>query len=416
MRITEPFKALKAPLFARLYSAQAISLLGDAFTWMGIALLAYEFGGKESAKILAVSLTLRVTAFILFGSYAGVLADRFNRKKIMIFTNLCRMLIVISLVFINRVWQLYILIFILNIFNAFFTPAFKACIPQLIKEKENYGKAISLSNATWQLLGILGPGLAGAMAVLWGSRQIFIFDAFSFLFSSALVVFIPIASISEKSINLRSSFVNVWSDVSKGTKLLFSLKPIRFALLIELTAAIAGAQIIVNTIGHIKGDLLFSDREYGWTMAAFGIGATIGAFSSDSADRSKNKTILLTIGALLLACAVSAANFVSLGVFIVLWILAGIGQNFACMPSQILIAENFSKEKQGTIYGSHFAWTHLWWALGYILAGITGTLLKNYDFLTGGLISILLLVVFSAFRIVNRKQPKENQDKGLTAG
>ena len=144
MRFSEPIKALKEPLFAKLYFAQAISLLGDAFTWMGIALLAFEFGGNESAKILAIALTIRVTAFIFFGSYAGVLADRFNRKKIMIITNLFRMSIVFSLAFVNSVWQLYSLIFFLNIFNAFFTPAYKACIPQLISQKENYGNAIAL--------------------------------------------------------------------------------------------------------------------------------------------------------------------------------------------------------------------------------------------------------------------------------
>jgi MFS transporter, NRE family, putaive nickel resistance protein len=402
MRFTEPVKALKEPLFARLYSAQAISLLGDAFTWMGIALLAFEFGGKESSKILAISLTLRVSAFILFGSYAGVIADRINRKTIMLVTNLCRMAIVLSFVFISQVWQLYILIFILNVFNAFFTPAFKACIPQLIVDRDNFAKAISLSNATWQLLGILGPGLAGAMAVVWGTRQIFIFDAFSFVISSFLVFFIPITTLKSDTIKPSASLINIWKGISGGTKLLFSVKPIRFSLLIELSAAIAGAQIIVNTVGHIKGDLLFSDREYGWTMAAFGIGATIGAFTAASADRSKNKVMILTVGALLLACAVSAASFVPLGPFILLWIIAGIGQNFACMPSQILIAENFNREQQGTIYGSHFAWTHLWWACGYIIAGITGTFLHNIDFLTGGIISLLLLTAFSIIRIMNR--------------
>ena len=48
MRISEPLKALKESLFAKLYFAQAISLLGDAFTWMGIALLAFELGNSES--------------------------------------------------------------------------------------------------------------------------------------------------------------------------------------------------------------------------------------------------------------------------------------------------------------------------------------------------------------------------------
>ena len=139
MKIFAPLHSLKEPLFAKLYVALTISLLGDAFTWIGIALLAYEFGGNDSAKILATALTLRVTAFIIFGSYAGVLADRFNRKNILIITNFARMIIVFSLVFVRNVEQLYGLIFLLNVFNAFFTPAYKACIPQLVTQKENYG-------------------------------------------------------------------------------------------------------------------------------------------------------------------------------------------------------------------------------------------------------------------------------------
>jgi NRE family putative nickel resistance protein-like MFS transporter len=192
MRLLEPVKTLREPLFARLYIAQAISLLGDSITWLGIALLAFEFGGDQSAKILATALTLRVSAFIIFGSYAGIIADTFDRKKIMIITNIFRMSIVFSLAFISTVWQLYILIFLLNIFNAFFSPAYKSSLPQLIAKKENYGYAIALSNATWQLLGILGPGLAGILAVAWGARQIFFVDSFTFLVSSLLVLFIPI--------------------------------------------------------------------------------------------------------------------------------------------------------------------------------------------------------------------------------
>src|SRR5512138_269248 len=109
MRFLEPIKILKQPLFARLYIAQGISLLGDSITWVGIALLAYEFGGNHSAGILSAALTLRVSAFILFGSYAGIIADRFSRKKIMIITNMFRMVIVFSFAFVSATWQLYIL-------------------------------------------------------------------------------------------------------------------------------------------------------------------------------------------------------------------------------------------------------------------------------------------------------------------
>ena len=393
MNILQPLKSLKETLFARLYLAQTISLIGDACTWIGIALLAYEFGGDQSAKILAIALTLRVTAFIIFGSYAGVLADRYNRKKILIITNIARMIIVFSLTFVNSIWQLYVLIFLLNIFNAFFTPAYKACIPQLIKDKENYGDAITLSNATWQLLGMLGPGLAGGLAVWFGSRQIFLFDALSFVISSILVFFIPLTLLKKDETVEISSIANIWSDIIKGTKLLFKNSPIRFALLIELVAAIAGAQILVNTVGHIKGDLSLTDKEYGWAMTAFGIGATIAAFTANTIDKSKNKTILLIIGALMLSVSVSLGNYVSFSVLLVLWIIAGLGQSYTEMPSQILIAENIALEQQGKVYGSHFAWSHLWWAIGYPIAGFTGIYFKNNEFLIGGMITFTLLII-----------------------
>ena len=92
--MANPFSVLKEKIFLRLYLSQTISLLGDAFTWVGIALLAFQFGGTHSAEILSIALTLRVTAFIIFGPYAGVLADRIDRKKIMYITHFVRMAIV----------------------------------------------------------------------------------------------------------------------------------------------------------------------------------------------------------------------------------------------------------------------------------------------------------------------------------
>ena len=72
--LTEPFKAFQNKVFAKLYLAQTISLLGDAFSWVGLALLAYQIDKERSPVILATSLTLRVTAFIIFSPFAGVSA------------------------------------------------------------------------------------------------------------------------------------------------------------------------------------------------------------------------------------------------------------------------------------------------------------------------------------------------------
>src|SRR5580765_2233842 len=112
-----PLDPLKDKIFARLYLSQTISLLGDAFTWVGVALLAYQFSGKNSAVILSTALTLRVTAFIIIGPYAGVLADRIDRKKVMYIAHFVRMAIVSCLPFVKQEWQIYMPIFFLNIFN-----------------------------------------------------------------------------------------------------------------------------------------------------------------------------------------------------------------------------------------------------------------------------------------------------------
>ena len=162
--LTEPFLVLKNTVFAKLYLAQTISLVGDAFTWVGLALLAYQLDKDRSAVILATALTLRVTAFIIFSPFAGVLADKVERKKILYITHFIRMAIICCLPFITSEWHIYLLVFLLNIFNAFFTPTYRAVIPQII-EGEYYREAVGLSTATYQLLGILGPALAGIIAI-----------------------------------------------------------------------------------------------------------------------------------------------------------------------------------------------------------------------------------------------------------
>jgi NRE family putative nickel resistance protein-like MFS transporter len=391
-----PFQTLSESLFRKLYLSQTISLLGDAFTWVGIALLAYQFGGDHSAAILSIALTLRVTAFIVFGPYAGALADRIDRKKIMYITHFSRMAIVGCLPFVTAVWQIYVLMFFLNIFNAFFTPAYKAAIPQSIGSKELYSSGIALSNATNQLLGVLGPGLAGGIAAWLGAREIFFVDAASFIIAAVIILSLPSLIVMRKvDDNVAQS--RIWKEITKGTRLLFHNKAVRFALLIELVSAIAGAQILVNTVGYVKGQLHLTDKHYGYVMAAFGIGAAIAAFASGNFDKSKNRVASLYIGAVLVCLSIAFGDYISFIPLLVLWLLAGFGQTLAEMPSQILIAEKIDKEEHGKVYGAHFAWSHLWWAIGYPIAGFTGSYFRNNAFLIGAGVAAFLFMVFAIF-------------------
>jgi len=391
---TEPFVALKNRVFAGLYFGESISLLGDAFTWVGLALLSYQFDKERSAVILATALTLRVAAFIVFSPFAGVLADRVSRKTILYTTHFARMAIVACLPFVNHEWQIYVLVFLLNFFNAFFTPTYRSVIPQVV-DHEHYRQAVGLLTATFQILGVLGPGLAGILAVWFGARQIFFIDAVSFVIAAILILMLP-ASKMQKNVKQKQKPLTAWHDVIKGIKLLFKNPIIRFALFIEFVSAIAGAQILVNTVGHIKSSLHLDDRHYGWVMAAFGIGASIAAFAAGSLDKTKTRRLSLIVGALVLAITISITNFVGYPVMLILWLCAGLGQSLAEMPSETLIGENIADNEQGKVYGSHFAFSHLWWAIAYPIAGYTGSHFPGKDFLLGGVISgtVLLIALF----------------------
>lgn len=139
---------------------------------------------------MSFALTLRVTAFVVLSPLAGAIADQVDRKSLMVTTHLARMVIVCLLPFVTQAWQIYAIVLALNVFYAFFTPTYTATIP-LVTNPEDYPKAIALSSATYQLLGVLGPGLAGGVAAFVGTKQVFFLDGITFLIAAIFIFTLP---------------------------------------------------------------------------------------------------------------------------------------------------------------------------------------------------------------------------------
>ena len=390
-------QGLENPIFARLYLAQTINLVGDALTWLGLALLAFELAGEQSGAVLAGALTLRVTAFVVLSPIAGAVADRVDRKWLMVTTHLARMVIVCLLPFVTQVWQIYAIVLSLNVFYAFFAPTYTATIP-LVTTAAERSQAIALSSATYQLLGVLGPGLAGSIAAFVGIRQVFFLDGITFLIATILIVTLPGQLMVNQHQQSARTINRTLEDIRMGTVCLFVDPPIRYALILQLIAAISGAEILVNTVGYVQGVLHFGKIEYGWVMAAFGIGATIASIGLGNFQQKFSPILLMSIGTVLMTLALLPANLVNLGGLLVLWAIAGIGQTLVNVPTQTLIADRVAVEVQGRVYGAHFAWSHLWWALAYPLAGWLGGNSPTHNFFYTSLIgSGLLVFVYLAF-------------------
>ena len=387
MSVYSPFSSLKNKVFAQLYLAQTISLVGDALTWVALALLAFELEGEQgTAKLLSLALLIRVSVFVLVSPYAGVLADRIDRKTILVTSHLFRMLIVGTFPFVTQAWHIYALVGALNFFNAFFTPTYKATIPQIIEDKKTYGQAISLSSATYQLLGVMGPGIAGIMAVWFGVRQIFFIDSVTFLIAAIILFFLPrTLKVSKDSDKQRT-----WSSIKTGTSLLFKTRSVRLGLLMQLVISIVGAQILVNTVGYVRGSLQLGEEQYGWVMATLGIGATVGALLVGFLQQKVKLTTLVVMGTLISGFAILPGNHAGLILLMVCWLLAGSGQSFVNITTETLIANEVVKADQGKVYGAQFAWSHLWWAFAYPLAGWLGEHVPTGNFEIGSVIALFL--------------------------
>jgi MFS transporter, NRE family, putaive nickel resistance protein len=399
------FQSLHNPAFRELYFAQTINLLGDACTWLGLALLAFELGGEKAGGILAIALTLRVTAFVVLSPIAGVLADRVDRKPILVITHLLRMVLVYCLIFIQQLWQFYLIVLLLNCCGAFFTPTYKACIP-LVTEGEETRQAIALSSITYQLLGVLGPGLAGIFAAFFGARTVFFWDGITFLIAATLIGRLPRAlRVENDPADLEpphkttgQKISEVLKDLKAGTWPLLVDPVLRHLLAMQLVGAIAGAEILVNTIGRVQGFLQLGRAEYGWVMAALGLGATLGAIFYSYNQQKFSGLKIASAGALFMTVALLAASMANLSGLMLLWLLAGAGQSAIDIPAQATIGQRIAPELQGRVYGAHFAWSHLWWAIGYPLAGFLGQHYHQNAFLLGGLVGIAGLLLLSGWR------------------
>jgi len=370
--------------FRLLFAAQIISLLGSGVTTVGLAIFAYQLTGGESATIVIGSaLFLRILAFLIFSQPAGVIADRFNRKNILIAADVLRFGLLALFPFITEVWQVYLLIFLINAVTAFFTPTFEASIPEVVGN-ENYVKALSYSRVAVDVEAVAAPAIAGLLVVWLGVRWVFWFDAVTYLISAALVLFAVVPFVAKHVVPLS---VRVFlSEIQTGTRILLREPSLRQALILSFVEATAGAAAIVATVAYVRDALQRGDTAYAITMAALGLGSTVAAVLLGRATGRYEQSVTdkvdlhnrrhtwaqraLVFGGVLLGIVLLPGILVPpIFLFAILWFLNGAGQALIAIPSSTLLAEHADEAERGKAYAAHFALTHACWLITYPAIG-----------------------------------------------
>lgn len=368
--------------FVRLFAAQLASLLGSGVTSVALAAFAYEMAGSNATVVVGTALTLRILAFVTLSPLAGVLADRVDRKRMLVIADLLRVALLGFFPFVTTVWHVYLLIFAINAVTAFFTPTFEATIPEVVGPRL-YTRAVSLSRVAVDLEAAGGPLVAGLLIVWVGVRWTFWFDAGTYLLSALLVLASRVPSAPKPT--ERFPWRDFVPQVTHGTRLLLREPALRQALVLHFAEAVAGAVAIVATVVYVRDELHLGDSAFAWSMGALGAGSSIASvILARRADgvrgggppmdahlryhRWARRTLLA--GGMMLGVALLPGFMVpGLGVLLMMWALNGAGQALVGIPSLGLLADHTQPEERGRAYAAHFALTHLFWLFTYPAAG-----------------------------------------------
>lgn len=369
--------------FKLLFCAQVISLTGSGATTVGLALFAHQLAGGSAAAVIGNALMLRILAFLLLSQLAGVLADRLNRKAILILADLVRFDLMVLFPFVQSVWQIYLMIFLINAATAFFTPTYDATIPDVAGSR-NYVKALSLSHLAIDAEAVLAPALAGVLVALLGLRWLFWFDAATYLISAALVTASSLRHAPK--LNLRFSAAGFISELTFGSRILLREAVLRRALMLSLVEATAGAAAIVGTVVYVRDVLGLDETVFTLVMAVLGLGSTMtalllgwstGRYETGAKNPAElhgrrhrwGGSAMLGGGVILGLLLLPGVFQPPLLVFASLWFLNGVGQALISVPASTLLAEHTIEANRGRAYAAYFALTHAFWLLAYPAVG-----------------------------------------------
>jgi H+ antiporter protein len=391
--------------YRHLFLAQVVALLGTGLATVALGLLAYDLAGDGAAMVLGTVFTIKMVAYVGIAPVAGAFADRVNRRFLLVTLDVIRAGAALCLPFVTEVWQVYVLIFLLQSASAAFTPTFQATIPDVLPEEARYTRALSLSRLAYDLENIVSPTLAALLLAVMSYNTLFLGTVAGFAASAVLVVsvLLPGPKPSEPR--------GIYDRTTRGIRIYLATPRLRGLLALNLAASSAGAMVLVNTVVLVRGSLGLSESALAWTMFAFGAGSMLAALILPRIlDRISDRPVMLAGAVLMVATLLGLATSVSLSglvwpLLLGAWLLVGLGYSAVLTPSGRLLRRSSQPEDRPAVFAAQFALSHACWLVTYPLSG---WLLTQFGAVTalGGLAGLAALGAAVALRIWPEDDPE----------
>ena len=365
-----------------------MSSFGDWATLFASVALASYLGseGGNSELTAVIPIVARIIP-ALMSSFAGILADRFNKKNVMIICDLSRMVIVLGLFFTTTLIQLFLINFLSEIFSLIRQPSRESVVPEVV-DNEYLVKANSLFTVgTYASLPLasLAFGVISDNSLIegvvsygngWNGSVIFVIDSITFLISSFLLLYLKTDS-PNKNIEKQS---NVLGDLKEGLNYFLSVQELRTVTTsISLSLVGAGALFVLGNT-YLTESLKFTQSSFGFMIASFGFGiiftmVILSYFVTSFSRIPFFIGISMVITGLSLLFAFNSSEFSTILFFI---FISGIGSGSVYLLTISYLQSTTDKNLRGRVFGNFYTIGRLSILLSLFISGFAANFINQY--------------------------------------
>lgn len=291
--------------FALLWFGQLLSQIGDQCLIVAGITLVSDLSSSPLAMLIPA---LAIAApQLLFGLLGGVIADRMDRKVVMVVADVLRALIVLPVLLItslSQIWILYLAAAGLALVGVSFYPARNASLPKIVPE-ESLVTANGLIQGSTVVALVVGPAIAGVAVEIWLPSAI-LFDSATFL-ASAVAIAVMVIPARDRGTSFVDGETDVWVDIKAGLSFIYHSPILRRVLVVAGVATLGVGAVILLAIPHLKAKLGAGGLEYGLAMSVLGLGSLLGGVAVTRISRRFSTSTL--VGGMLVLAGAAIVSF-----------------------------------------------------------------------------------------------------------
>lgn len=361
--------------FRHLFLAQMVALVGTGLATVALALLAYDLAGPKAGAVLGTALAIKMTVYVVLAPLSAAIIPPAKRKVVLVALDLVRAAVALTLPFVTEVWQVYLLIAVLQSASACFTPLFQSLIPEILPDERDYTRALSLSRFAYDLESLLSPAIAAALLTVISFHGLFAGTSIGFVASALLVVTTVFPAVAATHGSGRP-----YARALRGLRTFAKTPRLRALVALNLCAAAGSAMVFVNTVVVVRSALHGGEREVAWALAAFGGGSMLVALTLPRLlERMPDRRVMLTAAAAMVCALVGTSALrgmsggaLSWSMLIPAWIALGMAYAGLVTPGGRLLRRSAHAADLPQLFAAQFSLSHLCWLLAYPLAGWMG--------------------------------------------